>query len=167
MTRRSGRCLLLLAGALLVMPPGQGLAAGARGSGLAPAASHAGAHRHLGFRPAWPGIRHHRVQRVAPLGYAPFIPLEEGFLSYPTGYMRGDEVPLTRRAPSPPPDPDSFDGMRVRTGIPRPPTPEPTLYRLVGPRDRPATLVTRIAGEGAGRHRHAESGALLLIVPRR
>lgn len=100
-------------------------------------------------------------------GYAPFIPLEEGFLSYPTGYMRGDEVPLTRRAPSPPPDPDSFDGMRVRTGIPRPPTPEPTLYRLVGPRDRPATLVTRIAGEGAGRHRHAESGALLLIVPRR
>ncbi len=70
-------------------------------------------------------------------------------------------------------DPDAFENLPVRAGIQPSPTPEPTIYRLEGPRSRPATRIIRIAGaddaRGGGRSRyaHAETGALLLTVPRR
>ena len=62
--------------------------------------------------------------------------------------------------------------MPVRMGIARSPTPEPTLYRLEGRRDRPATRVIRISDPEPRQGRrmrfaHAETGALLLIVPGR
>jgi hypothetical protein len=57
-------------------------------------------------------------------------------------------------------------------GIARSPTPEPTLYRLEGRRDRPATRVIRISDPEPRQGRrtrfaHAETGALLLVVPGR
>ena len=68
-------------------------------------------------------------------------------------------------------DRNAFESMPVRMGIARAPTPEPTLYRLEGRRDRPATRVIRISDpEPQGRRSrfaHAETGALLLTVPRR
>ena len=68
-------------------------------------------------------------------------------------------------------DRNSFEHMPVRVGIARAPTPEPTIYRLEGRRDRPATRVIAISEpEPQGRRSrfaHAETGALLLIVPGR
>lgn len=69
-------------------------------------------------------------------------------------------------------DPDSFENLPVRMGIVRAPTPEPTIYRLEGRRDRPATRVIRInepelKQSRRSRFAHAETGALLLIVPGR
>lgn len=70
-------------------------------------------------------------------------------------------------------DPDAFENLPVRAGIQRSPTPEPTIYRLEGPRSRPVARIIRIGGaddarEGArSRYAHAETGALLLTVPRR
>ncbi len=159
-------CLLLILAGVAVAVPGEALAAGSRGVGVK--VSHTSFHaRDAASRHHAAAVRHHRFHRASGLGYAPALPEEEGFLSYPAGYMRGDEVPLTRRSPSPAPDPNSFDGMRVMAGIAPAPTPEPTLHRLVGPRDRPATRVIRIAQDAPGRHRHAETGALLLVVPPR
>lgn len=71
-----------------------------------------------------------------------------------------------------PVDRNSFEHMPVRMGIARSPTPEPTLYRLEGRRDRPATRVVRISDpeprQGRrSRFAHAETGALLLVVPGR
>ncbi|WP_376986957.1 hypothetical protein [Bosea sp. R86505] len=71
-----------------------------------------------------------------------------------------------------PVDRQSFEHMPVRMGIARAPTPEPTLYRLEGRRDRPATRVIRISDPEPRQGRrtrfaHAETGALLLIVPGR
>lgn len=69
-------------------------------------------------------------------------------------------------------DPSSFANLPVSIGIPNPPTPDPTLYRIEGRRDRPVTRVIRIAeaqsqGTRHGRYIHAETGALLLRVPGR
>ncbi|CAN5262853.1 hypothetical protein BH10PSE8_BH10PSE8_15060 [soil metagenome] len=69
-------------------------------------------------------------------------------------------------------DRNAFETMPVRMGIARAPTPEPTLYRIEGRRDRPATRVIRISDpeppQGRrSRFAHAETGALLLTVPRR
>lgn len=71
-----------------------------------------------------------------------------------------------------PVDRQSFEHMLVRMGIARAPTPEPTLYRLEGRPDRPATRVIRINDPEPRQGRrtrfaHAETGALLLIVPGR
>lgn len=81
---------------------------------------------------------------------------------------------IERQAEAPPSDPDSFENLTTRAGIRRSPTPEPTIYRLEGPRSRPVTRVIRIAGGdeprgGSPRNRfaHAETGALLLTVPGR
>lgn len=70
-------------------------------------------------------------------------------------------------------DPDAFENLPVRAGIQRSPTPEPTIYLLEGPRSRPVARIIRIGGaddaRGGARSRyaHAETGALLLTVPRR
>ena len=69
-------------------------------------------------------------------------------------------------------DHNSFENMPVRMGIMRAPTPEPTLYRLEGRPDRPATRVIRISDPEPRQSRrslfaHAETGALLLTVPGR
>ncbi|KRE00099.1 hypothetical protein ASE63_08345 [Bosea sp. Root381] len=69
-------------------------------------------------------------------------------------------------------DRNSFENMPVRAGIVREPTPEPTTYRLEGRPDRPVTRVIRIAGADSqqgkrSRFAHAETGALLLVVPGR
>ncbi|PTM42512.1 hypothetical protein [Bosea sp. 124] len=69
-------------------------------------------------------------------------------------------------------DHNSFESMPVRMGILRAPTPQPTIYRLEGRRDRPATRVIRISDPEPSQGRrsrfaHAETGALLLTVPGR
>lgn len=85
---------------------------------------------------------------------------------------------VERQAEAPPIDPYSFENLRARTGIRPAPTPEPTLYRLEGPRERPVTRIVPIvgtepvrpgSGEASARSRvaHAETGALLLTVPPR
>ncbi|MGO4286333.1 hypothetical protein [Bosea sp. TAB14] len=71
-----------------------------------------------------------------------------------------------------PVDPDSFENLTARAGIRREPTPEPTIYRLEGSRLRPVAWVIRIGeaepqGGRRTRFAHAETGALLLTVPRR
>lgn len=68
--------------------------------------------------------------------------------------------------------PRGFSALPARAGIPRPPTPDPTIYRIEGPRDRPVARVIRLselepAGAARSRHVHGETGALLLTVPGR
>lgn len=69
-----------------------------------------------------------------------------------------------------PVDLNAFEHMRVQTGIAASPTPEPTIYQIEGPRDRPVARVIRIGAaeprDGVrSRYAHAETGALLLTVP--
>lgn len=90
--------------------------------------------------------------------------------SYPAGSGGGQAVASDGDASQGWVDRNSFENMPVRMGIMRSPTPEPTIYRLEGRRDRPATRVIRINDpEPQGRRSrfaHAETGALLLTVPR-
>lgn len=72
----------------------------------------------------------------------------------------------------PPIDRKSFENLQARAGIRNSPMPEPTLYRLEGPRSNPAARVIRIAGADQdsprrSRFAHAETGALMLTVPGR
>jgi hypothetical protein len=129
-------------------------------------AFHAGANRHLGRRFAGHAFgRHHgrrypRVFNALGSGFYPFFTEAPAIASHAV-----EDVP--GRA-----DGDSFETMRVAIGIPPAPTPEPTLYRLEGPRNRPVARVIRI-GEPEprngqrSRYTHAETGALLLTVPER
>ncbi|UZF94177.1 hypothetical protein [Bosea sp. NBC_00550] len=129
------------------------------------------AHPHPGVRP-WRGAdrraygRHHRQ-----LGWGGF--------DYPWAWpgfdtASGGVTVIERQAEAPKPiDPYAFENLMPRAGIRPSPTPEPTIYRLEGPRSRPTARVIRIAGaddarDGArSRFAHAETGALLLTVPRR
>lgn len=95
--------------------------------------------------------------------------------AWPDGYGAGGGVTVIERQAeaSRPIDPDAFENLTVRAGIRAAPTPEPTIYRIEGPRLRPVARVIRVAGgDEAGatprsRFAHAETGALLLTVPRR
>jgi len=126
-----------------------------------------------GFRP-WRGAgrglhgwHHRRFGRNSPGYLWPWY-------GYGFDAPMGGVTVIERQAEAPPPvDPDAFENLPVRAGIQRSPTPEPTIYRLEGPRSRPVTRIIRISGaddarEGArSRYAHAETGALLLTVPRR
>lgn len=128
-----------------------------------------------GFRP-WRGAGrgalgwHHRRFGWNSPGYSwPGYGFDYGF-DAPTG---GVTIVEQQAEPTQPIDPNSFENLMPRAGIQPSPTPEPTIYRLEGPRSRPVTRIIRIAGaddarEGArSRYAHAETGALLLTVPRR
>lgn len=176
--------LLLLTGLLL---PGAGAEAAGRRAGSfakAPKAMLASPQhritptvgmRHAGVR--HPGLRHagfredadRRWRRGgrglwAPTGYpGPWTnPVQAGLRQVPASGGDGSQGWIDRH---------SFEHMPVRMGIARAPTPQPTIYRLEGRRDRPATRVIRISeSEPQGRRSrfaHAETGALLLTVPRR
>lgn len=88
----------------------------------------------------------------------------------PTG---GVTIVEGQSEPARPIDPYAFENLMPRAGIQRSPTPEPTIYRIEGSRSRPVARVIRIAGadnarDGVrSRYAHAETGALLLTVPRR
>lgn len=116
------------------------------------------------------GRHHHRRAGQVTFGdvwpwYGPSVPM-------------GGVTIVEREVEAPLVDPYSFENLRARTGIRPSPTPEPTIYRLEGPRERPVTRVIPIAGteparpgDGAASARsrvaHAETGALLLTVPSR
>jgi hypothetical protein len=176
--------LLASALALLSLSGAESLAAGpARGNFVAPAGvtrlapgpqrqalrGHAVAHRH---RHAADGRRFGiRPWRAHAHGRGAYLP---GLYGYGPGYGDGvgDRTVLLREALPEPRDPHAFENLPTRTGIPYPPTPNPTLYRIEGPRDRPITRVIRIAdaqtpGSRRSRFVHSETGALLLTVPRR
>lgn len=92
--------------------------------------------------------------------------------AYATGPLSSPALGSEREAVPRPVDRRSFEHFPVQIGIAPAPTPEPTLYRIEGRRDRPATRVIRISDpepRDARRSRfaHAETGALLLTVPRR
>lgn len=92
--------------------------------------------------------------------------------TYPAGSGGGQAVSTDEDVSRGFVDRNAFETMPVRMGILRAPTPEPTIYRLEGRRDRPATRVIRIGepqprGAKRSRFAHAETGALLLVVPRR
>lgn len=166
----------LFASAGLFMPT-----ASAAGRSIAPAATAAPGfarpvmgwnHRAMpAMRPAGPWragrghLRHHRG-------------LDWGGAGWPwldTMMMPGPGMTVVeRQAPElMPVDPDAFENLPARSGIQRGPTPEPTIYRLEGPASRPVARVIRMAGgDGRGssvrsRSAHAETGALLVTVPRR
>ncbi len=114
--------------------------------------------------------RHHRR--------APSLAFGDPWPWYGPGVPTGGVTIVERQAEAPPIDPYSFENLRPRTGIRPAPTPEPAIYRLEGPRDRPVTRVIPIvsseAAQPAGRElasrsrvAHAETGALLLTVPSR
>jgi hypothetical protein len=98
-----------------------------------------------------------------------------GFLGpvpYPFDSDRPIIVRHERPKPEKPVDLNAFETMPVRMGIAPAPTPNPTLYRIEGPRNRPVTRVIRIAEAEPrhgrrSRHIHAETGAVLLTVPGR
>lgn len=110
------------------------------------------ARRRAAFR-GWPG---------AVAGYPPLFPF------FPDTETRFVESP----APVATEEDDPF-APPVLVGIARSPTPEPTLYRIEGRRDRPVTRVIRIGDaeprtrSPRDRYAHAETGALLLVVPLR
>ncbi len=119
----------------------------------------------------WRGAEHgsrrgwHRRWSWAGPGYV-------GPWSYPD--PSGTTIAVIERRPESvrPVDPDAFENLTARTGIRREPTPEPTIYRLEGPRQRPVARVIRIdAADAQGGRRtrfaHAGTGALLLTVPGR
>lgn len=178
MSRARMICLgLLLTG--LSLPAGPALAqpafpAAASASAARPSLGHlahrgAAIHQRVGDRrwvrsdaAAWRGHHHGRQGGRGPLaavGYGPW--------TVPGGGTSSHAIEIER-----PVDRHSFEHMPVRMGIARSPTPEPTLYRLEGRRDRPATRVIRISDPESRQGRrtrfaHAETGALLLIVPGR
>lgn len=102
---------------------------------------------------------------------------------YDTDAQTGGVTVVVREDPPPPiVDPYSFENLIARTGIRPAPTPEPVIYRLEGPRERPSTRIIRIGAElerpangersvrgrvGQNRIASAETGALLLSVPAR
>ena len=97
------------------------------------------------------------------IGYGPFYPFGDD-----------NRTVIVREEQEPPKvvDRNSFEYLPARMGIMRSPTPEPTIYRLEGPRDRPVTRIIRIndpepRSGRRSRFAHAETGALLLTVPGR
>jgi len=115
------------------------------------------------------GRRHHRGGVVT---------FGDAWPWYDPGVPMGGVTIVEREVEAPPADPYSFENLRARTGIRPAPTPEPAIYRLEGPRERPVTRVvpitgTELARPGGGeapphsRVAHAETGALLLTVPSR
>lgn len=128
----------------------------------------------LGVRP-WRGAGHRpygwRQRRFDRDSYGYPSPWYDG--GY--GAASGGVTVIERQAETPRAvDPDAFENLTVRSGILSPPVPEPTIYRLEGPRARPVTRVIRVTGGdevrmGSARSRfaHAETGALLLTVPGR
>jgi hypothetical protein len=160
--------LALMLGALTCLP--HDVSAAGRGQGVG---ARAGTGVHLGGA-GWRGMGP-RIQHARPhgrhgharhrgrffggpgfVGHVPFAP--------PVGVR---ETEIRRAAPV---DPFAFANLPVRMGIPYPPRPEPTLYRIEGRRDRPVVRVIRIAdrqAHGTTRGLHAETGALLLTVPER
>jgi len=125
-----------------------------------------------------PGIRPWRAA-----GHRPYGRHRRGFgwdgAGYPwpwaDGYgSAGGVTVIEKQAEAPRPvDPDAFENLPVRAGIRSAPTPEPTIYRLEGPRSRPVARIIRVSGGDEAqrgprsRFAHAETGALLLTVPRR
>ena len=174
---RTGTFRLGLLLAALLAPLAVAEAAGpGRSFKTAPAAlkpAGAGLHERLGHgasirhdRLAERGGRHWRRGRgpLAAMGYP-------GPWAFTDGQGSVHARSAERDGATGPVDRHSFEHMPVQIGIARAPTPEPTLYRLEGRRDRPATRVIRISEpEPQGRRSrfaHAETGALLLTVPRR
>lgn len=101
---------------------------------------------------------------------------------YDSDAQAGGVTVIVRQEPPPIVDPYSFENLIARTGIRPAPTPEPVIYRLEGPRDRPTTRVIRIGADleqsghgerrarsrvGQNRIASAETGAVLLRVPAR
>lgn len=135
----------------------------------------AGMHQQRLSRSAWirhDGARDHAGRHWRRSGRGLFS--SAGYLgpwAYPASPSSSHGLPSDGDAPQRGIDRNSFEHMPVRMGIVRAPTPEPTLYRLEGRPDRPATRVIRINDpeprQGRSRFAHAETGALLLIVPRR
>jgi hypothetical protein len=119
------------------------------------------------------GFRHgHRLDR----GFAGGPGFAGGLGFFGPYYPYGDDgrtvVVREEQEPAKVVDRNSFENMPARAGIMRSPTPEPTLYRIEGPRNRPVTRVIRINDpeprDGRrSRFAHAETGALLLTVPGR
>ena len=154
--------------------------ASAAGRGFTPAApARVARMRHPGLHPV-PGVRPWRGAAHRPYGrHQRGLGWDGGGYSWPGydgGYGAGGGVTVVERQAEAPRlvDPDAFENLTERAGIRRSPTPEPTIYRLEGPRMRPIARVIRIAGGddakgGAPRNRfaHAETGALLLTVPGR
>jgi hypothetical protein len=151
--------------------------AGGRGGGFRAAAPHAAAAASA-HRPAMHAFRSEFHRRHGPPGFHHGArhgrrwtgPGYAGPWFFPPQAGNGTIAVVER--PAEPVDPDSFENLQVRAGIRRGPAPEPTIYRLEGPRLRPAARVIRIgAAEPQGGRRtrfaHAETGALLLIVPAR
>lgn len=113
--------------------------------------------------PAQGRWRHHRRAGVLAFG--------DPWPWYDPGVPFGGLTIVERQAEAPPVDPDAFANLRARSGIRPAPTPQPALYRLEGPRERPVTKIIPIAGSEParpnGRSGHVETGALLLTVPSR
>jgi len=165
-------CALALAALLL---PAEAMAAGPQGgrgpggpspmrassSSHRPVVGHLAAERHV--VPQSHGYRHGRSPGRRFIGAGGYL----GPAVFPFDAGAGAVIRRERREPV---DHNAFEHMPVRIGIPPAPTPEPTLYRIEGSRDRPIARVIRIGTaeprDGVrSRYAHAETGALLLTVP--
>lgn len=166
-----------LALALLLMPFQEAVAAG-RGRGpihVMPAAQARPFHLaarpfragHEAFGPRRPGFQHGFKRRFAggpvfnPYGFNPFA--------------FGNQTTIVRERdsePERPIDPDSFENLPARAGIPNQPTPTPVIYRIEGTKARPVVRVLRVGIEDrrAGlRHLASAEGGnaeILILKPR-
>lgn len=175
---RTGMIRVCVVVSLLTGPVGMAMAAGpgsfAGAPRYAPQPSAAIQHRAAGNH--WvrhDGARQHGERRWSGHGRRLFT--SAGYLgpwTYSFGPGSSYAAPAESEGPRRWIDRNSFENLPARTGIARAPTPEPTLYRIEGRRDRPVTRVIRI-GEPEprqgrrSRFAHAETGALLLTVPGR
>lgn len=154
-----------LAGATLVPGPGQAAGRGAPAMAVAAPAGPGLGRVHAPTMSRGYGYRAHRFGRFA----------GHGFYGAPGPWFDGGpQVTILReeREAETPVDRNSFAQLPARTGIPYPPTPDPILIRLEGPRNRPVARIIRIAEAETGkaarsRFAHAPTGALLLTVPGR
>lgn len=174
---RSGRAVFAVVFAAVVLSPPDTQAA------------NRGGHRGVGpavHRPAGVAVQRPHVRRVARREFDRRGPerrfdRDAGYRrGFAGGYWPGYGLPVSQPLVAashlgeadPAVDRDSFARVPVLAGIAPAPTPVPTVYTIAGPRDRPVTRAVRLTeAEPAGGQRtrfvHAETGALLLTVPRR
>ncbi|TCR63744.1 hypothetical protein [Bosea sp. BK604] len=93
------------------------------------------------FGPRRPGFHHGFKRRFAGRALSPY-----GF----NPFAFGNQTTIVREResePERPIDPDSFENLPARAGIPAQPTPTPVIYRIEGTKARPVVRVLRVGIE--------------------
>ena len=148
---------------IVFLSPANDAAAAGPGRAFAPAAPPSFAPRMA------PGFRHmaRRNGAIFRHGHARRFLGNPGFVGGPwySPFDSGRDTVILQERESERTVDRSLDYTPVMVGIPRPPTPEPVIYRLEGSRQRPVVRIIRFGEQGG--YARAEEGARIRSVPRR